>query len=196
MKECASCLMAKHEAYIQAGATRGEEMLLMYGYHVIEFEYQMNALRKRIFESNIGIENEKRFLCKTGRMNGRFGLRITCCCCPFASLRKIIKRSVNGECIVNCGLLIGMKHVQTALCTAAKRSSSHQLQAIERSVVAAKDTAPSGSDIRFFALSIERHRGYISFRANVHVLQEMKAELAANTIGEAVERLLLAGGIV
>ena len=57
--------MAKHEAYIQAGATRGEEMLLMYGYHVIEFEYQMNALRKRIFESHIGIENEKRFLCKT-----------------------------------------------------------------------------------------------------------------------------------
>ena len=190
MKECASCLMAKHEAYIQAGATRGEEMLLMNGYQIIEFENQMNALRKRIFESHVGIENEKRFLCKTGRMNGRFGLRITCCCCPFASLRKVLKCSEIG-----C-LLIGMKHVQTALCTAAKRSSGHQLQSIERSVVAAKDTAPSGSDIRFFALSIERHRGYISFRANVHVLQEMKAELAANTIGEAVERLLLAGGIV
>ena len=190
MKECASCLMAKHEAYIQAGATRGEEMLLMYGYHVIEFEYQMNALRKRIFESHVGIENEKRFLCKTGRMNGRFGLRITCCCCPCASLRKVLKCSEKG-----C-LLIWIKHMQTALCTAAKRSSGHQLQSIERSVIAAKDTSPSGSDIRFFALSIERHRGYISFRANVHVLQEMKAELAANTIGEAVERLLLAGGIV
>ena len=190
MKECASCLMAKHEAYIQAGATRGEELLLMNGYQIIEFENQMNALRKRIFESHVGIENEKRFLCKTGRMNGRFGLRITCCCCPFASLRNVLKCSEIG-----C-LLIGMKHVQTALCTAAKRSSGHQLQSIERSVVAAKDTAPSGSDIRFFALPIERHGGNIAFRANMHVLQEMEAELAANTIGEAVEHLLLAGGIV
>ena len=187
MKECASCLMAKHESYIQPWTTRGEEMLLMYGYHVIEFEYQMNALRKRIFESYIGVENEKRFLCKTGRMNGRFGLRITCCCCPFASLRKVLKCSEIG-----C-LLIGMKHMQTALCTAAKRSSGHQLQAVERGVIAAEDTSPSGSDIRFFALPIERHGGNIAFCTHVHVLQKMEAELTTNAVSKAMERLFFAG---